>query len=175
MKILNKISIRKIKLGVDDHENFIQKLITWDRKKYFSSLEVPINLFNLYYDLYGIYQETELVGVSALRLEALPHYYLGIPDWDQVVLYPLEFQFALHPHFDDLVTREIVFQHLEEEVFPNYLYSELKMCLMNVDSEMRAFLDHHHFSLKETDKRGNAIYCLPQEREKIKIRSIYCG
>ena len=169
MKKLNELIIKKIKLGIDNYEMFIQQMMTWDKENYSSSIKESTNLFILTYDLYGIYRKKDLIGVAALHLESLPHCYLGIPGYDEVIYYPLVFQFVLRPQEDYPVYRDMVFQLLEEQVFPNYLFSELKMHLPPVvDQKTQDFLERHHFQLEQIDQNKEAIYGLGQKKNKQK-------
>lgn len=167
MKKLNKLTIKKIKLGIDDYEMFIHHLIMWDKENYFSVIKEATNLFVLTYDLYGIYQEKDLIGVAVLHLESLPHYYLGIPGYNKVIYYPLDFQFVLRPQEDYPIYRDTVFQLLKDQVFPNYLFSELKMYLPAVvDQNTQDFLKRHQFQLRRIEQNNEAVYGLEQKNKQ---------
>ncbi len=172
---MDKLTIKKIVLGRDDHITVVKKMLSWD-KGYYSFSEIDQNnnqqldLLSLSHDWYGIYQDKKLVGVTSIQLTTLPHYYYGIPSREDVILYPLVFSFVLDPNYDQIENKTKVMKQLEENIFPLYLYSDIEMHLSHVDQPMQSFLEENHFVLSSAKEEKTAIYRLGHSKIKEKTR-----
>ena len=156
-KLLEKLEIKRIRLGVDPYISILKEAYLWDENNYLQLEHVNLQKYALFHKLYALYRNNELIGLATVVLEGLPHYYLGIKE-KKTEIFPIKMRLIISKEYRNRGYGKYFFDNMKKILDENFIYKDLKVYLSTIQENISSTW------ITEEDFSQNSVKQLKKER-----------